>query len=209
MFRSIAPRVRVYSTVLPLRNNFIRTALPFGQRYQSSGPVSLLCPTCSKRLPTQLPACPSCGYISPLSPDRTYHSLFNLPFEPNPFLIDTAKLKSEFRKAQAACHPDAWNSKGPHKHDIAQNLSSSINEAYQGLLRPIKRVEYVLSLNGQALGEEDKVDDLEFIEEVIETMEHLEEFGRDDIEKVKHIASTNDGMRHPAVVYLGRKLLSS
>lgn len=72
-----------------------------------------LCPSCSRPLPSFLHACPACSSISSPAPNVSHHALFGLPYEPNPFTIDLATLKQRFRQAQAACHPDAWTSKGP------------------------------------------------------------------------------------------------
>lgn len=57
----------------------------------------------------------------------------------------------------------------------------------------MKRVEYVLALNGHAVSEEDKVDDFSFVAEVIDIMEQLEDAGPEALEEVKTISATNDG----------------
>ena len=72
----------------------------------------LRCPKCNIVLPTPLPACPNCHYISRLDHTVPYHSLFQLPFEPNPFVVDTFKLKRRYLEAQKICHPDAWTTHG-------------------------------------------------------------------------------------------------
>ena len=68
----------------------------------------LRCPKCNIVLPTPLPACPNCHYISRLDNSVLHHNLFQLPFEPNPFVLDTFKLKRRYLEAQKICHPDAW-----------------------------------------------------------------------------------------------------
>src|SRR6266540_1081292 len=79
----------------------------------SSSSSSLLCPSCSTPLPSNLPACQACSSIFPLPPKISHHKLFAIPDEPNPFVVDLQTLKERFRKGQAACHPDAWASKSP------------------------------------------------------------------------------------------------
>jgi molecular chaperone HscB len=71
------------------------------------------CPSCSRPLASPIPACTNCWSIFSLSPEVTYHELFGLPYEPNPFAVDLVALKQRFRQAQAVCHPDTWTSKGP------------------------------------------------------------------------------------------------
>lgn len=41
-----------------------------------------------------------------------YHDLFQLPFEPNPFVVDTYELKRRYLDAQKLCHPDGWTTHG-------------------------------------------------------------------------------------------------
>ncbi|KAF8216239.1 hypothetical protein K438DRAFT_1560441 [Mycena galopus ATCC 62051] len=138
------------------------------------------CSSCSQSLPTPLPACNRCGSISPIPPSTSFHDIFALPSRPNPFVVDTALLKRRFREAQAACHPDSWASKGQHKQDIAQNLSSQVNEAYNSLLHPLRRAEYILEQNGLPMSENDKLDDLEFISEIMEARENIDEAADED-----------------------------
>lgn len=74
--------------------------------------VLLRCPKCSIVLPTPLPACPNCFYIQRLDNTVPYHDLFQLPFEPNPFVVDTYQLKRRYLEAQKVCHPDGWATHG-------------------------------------------------------------------------------------------------
>lgn len=69
------------------------------------------CPSCSTPLPTALPICPNCSYIHSVSPEQSYHELFGLSYEPNPFNIDTSALRRQFILAQGVVHPDKWSGK--------------------------------------------------------------------------------------------------
>ncbi|KAF9496208.1 Co-chaperone Hsc20 [Pleurotus eryngii] len=132
------------------------------------------CPSCHQPLPTSIPACTNCWFIAGLPSDISYHELLGLPEDTNPFSIDTAALKSNFRRAQQVCHPDSWASKGEGKQDLAHSLSSLVNNAYQRLLKPLTRAEYILERNGHTMSEEDKLDDMIFISEVMEAREEIE-----------------------------------
>lgn len=70
------------------------------------------CPKCQAVLPTPLPACTRCFYIQRTNNKIPYHELFQLPFEPNPFVLDTSQLKRRYIEAQRLCHPDRWASHG-------------------------------------------------------------------------------------------------
>ncbi|KAJ7900351.1 hypothetical protein B0H14DRAFT_2673330 [Mycena olivaceomarginata] len=148
------------------------------------------CSSCSQTLPTPLPACSRCGSISPIPPSTSFHDIFALPSRPNPFVVDTALLKRRFREAQAVCHPDSWASKGQHKQDIAQNLSSRVNEAYNSLLHPLPRAEYILEQNGSPMSENDKLDDIEFISEIMEARESIDE-AHDEVDELRRIIGEN------------------
>ncbi|KAJ7071027.1 hypothetical protein C8F01DRAFT_1108759 [Mycena amicta] len=123
--------------------------------------LSTLCSSCSRPLATRLPACNTCGSIAPIPVSIAFHDLFSLPAHPNPFVVNQALLKQRFREAQAACHPDSWAAaqKLQHKQDIAQGLSSRLNEAYNTLASPLRRAEYILEQNGMPISETDQLDD--------------------------------------------------
>jgi hypothetical protein len=129
MFRSVYRRIsNVHlspSSSLPIHP---RLRLPQPVRFYSQSQA--LCPSCSKPLPTPLPACPNCAYIAAIAPHSSYHDIFGLPEEPNPFVIDTAELKRRFRQAQAICHPDAWSTKGQVRPAfVSHHLSLTIYSA--------------------------------------------------------------------------------
>lgn len=62
-----------------------------------------------------------------------------------------------------------------NKQDVAQALSSRINEAYQRLLRPLPRAEYLLECHQHPISEGDQVDNMEFMSEIMQTRETIEE----------------------------------
>ena len=70
------------------------------------------CPKCHSTLPTPLPACPKCSYISRVPSSIKYHEMFDLPLADNPFKVDNKQLTRKFRKLQQTIHPDAWSAKG-------------------------------------------------------------------------------------------------
>ncbi|KAH8835767.1 hypothetical protein DL96DRAFT_1454424 [Flagelloscypha sp. PMI_526] len=163
----------------------LRTVSHLSRRIHSSQRLLSIhkCPSCGQNLPTPLPACNSCWSIHRVPSDLPHHQLFDL-HEPNGFNIDTMDLKNRFRRAQMACHPDSWQSKGPEKHKIAESLSSQVNEAYKTLMNPLSRVEYILGQNGHPVLEQDTADGLEFMSEVMAARETIEEEGKDEIQLV-------------------------
>lgn len=90
-------------------------------------------------------------------------------------MIDLPTLKKRFRQAQSVCHPDSWASKNPDKVGVAQSLSARVNHAYQTLLNPLPRIEYILETHGVHLAETDKAEDLGFMMEIMEAREAIDE----------------------------------
>jgi DnaJ-domain-containing protein 1 len=76
------------------------------------------------------------------------------------------------------------------KKDIAQSLSTFVNAAYQGLAGPLSRAEYILERNGHSMSETDQLEDLDFISEVMEARETLDE--ATDENSVEQLAREND-----------------
>ena len=99
---------------LPLRRVLVPPSRFVGARIRYISSVKPVdCQSCSKPLSLGIPACASCWSLQRLPPKATHFDVFGLPTEPYNFRIDKGDLKARFRKAQAACHPDAWASKDP------------------------------------------------------------------------------------------------
>lgn len=83
----------------------------YNRLYQT---LSRTCPSCSTPLPTALPTCPKCQYISPLPSSMSYFQYFNLPDvdSSNPYVVDLSDLRRRYLRTQRVCHPDIWSQKG-------------------------------------------------------------------------------------------------
>jgi molecular chaperone HscB len=111
--------------------------------------------------------------------EQTHYSFFpkSVPAGPPPsgsFSIDLNALKREFLQLQARAHPDLHPQ---HDKKRAEALSARINEAYKTLQSPLFRAQYLLSLRGIEVAEDEtaKVDDPELLMEVLEARERIEE----------------------------------
>ena len=103
-------RIRQLPRIAPRKNSY-RT---LGEhKYTSTlSSVPERCPSCSASLPTPLPACPKCFFISKPPSKTTYYDIMGLSYSPNPFEVDPAQLKGRFRDLQRVIHPDKWSGKG-------------------------------------------------------------------------------------------------
>ncbi|KAK1988696.1 Fe-S protein assembly co-chaperone HscB [Colletotrichum cereale] len=112
-------------------------------------------------------------------PPMTHYDFFpiTLPDGPPPkgyFPIDQRALRREFLRLQAKAHPDM------HPADLkarAEATSARINEAYKTLSNPLLRAQYLLSLRGVDVAEDEslKVEDPELLMIVLEAREEIEE----------------------------------
>lgn len=68
-----------------------------------------------------------------------------------------------------------------NKQDVAQALSSRVNEAYQRLLTPLSRAEYLLECHHHPISEADQVDNMEFMSEIMQIRETIEEAVNQDV----------------------------
>ena len=109
---------------------------------------------------------------------NTFYDFFpsTLPDGPPPrghFPIDVRSLRREFLQLQAKAHPDLH----PAEHKVrAEATSATINEAFKTLANPLLRAQYLLSLQGVNVAEDDtaKVEDPELLMTVMEAREDIE-----------------------------------
>ncbi len=166
------------------------------------------CPSCHQPLTSSVPACNKCGTIKAIPRDVNCYNILGLPYEPHKFTLDELDLRNRFRRAQAACHPDTWTSRGAVSNhegllamhalipmqdntEVAQELSSQVNNAYQTLRNPLTRLQYLLELNGVPMEETDKIDDMEFLSDVLMARGTIEE--AESIEEVDAVVEETNG----------------
>ncbi|KAH9950340.1 Co-chaperone Hsc20 [Amylocystis lapponica] len=164
----------------------------------SSSHAAATCPQCSTPLPTPLPVCPRCSYISTIPSSMSYHEMLGSQYEPNPFLVDNLELKNRFRDLQSVIHPDRWVGTSEGQQTAAAIMSARINEALYSLTHPLRRIEYILEREGHGRLETDSVDDPELLMEIMdaretlaaaESSEEAEEVRSENAEKLKEIST--------------------
>lgn len=98
-----------------------------------------------------------------------------------PFTLDLSLLKREFLQLQARHHPDRANTSDKRRAEAA---SARINEAYKTLQNPLLRAQYILSMRGIEVAEDETAklgeEDQELLMEVLETREVIEEAEREE-----------------------------
>lgn len=105
-----------------------------------------------------------------------YFTLFGLPIRYN---VDGSLLASRYQDLQRQFHPDRFAASPERERMMALQQAATINNAYQALKHPLKRAEYMLSLHGFDLSnEQHTLHDTEFLMEQMELREELDEIER-------------------------------
>jgi molecular chaperone HscB len=108
-----------------------------------------------------------------------YYELLGIPRSLNP---SPDALQQRYYELSRQLHPDRFMQKPEAERQRALDMSSALNDAYRTLKDPIKRAQYLLSLEGFDIGEQRSKDvPPELLEEVFELNMALEEMrGGDD-----------------------------
>jgi len=105
--------------------------------------------------------------------DRNHFELFALPVN---FEIDLSSLSARYQDLQRSAHPDKFTNATDRERRISMQQASMINEAYQALKDPLKRAQYILSLNNiDTNSESNTVMDTEFLMQQMELREALDD----------------------------------
>ncbi|KAI0732399.1 hypothetical protein C8Q72DRAFT_901961 [Fomitopsis betulina] len=165
------------------------TPAPLSSRRRYATSTSRTCPQCSAPLTTPLPVCTKCNWISNIPHELTYHEMLGVPYDPNPFIVDTAAIRRHLRQLQTAVHPDRWVGKPQESQDAAVVMSSQANDALHRLLSPLRRVEYILEREGYHVGDHESLEDPEVLMETMEMREQIE--SAESKEEVEQVQATN------------------
>ncbi|WP_156293390.1 co-chaperone HscB [Serratia oryzae] len=105
-----------------------------------------------------------------------YFTLFGLPVR---YSVDGSLLTSRYQDLQRQFHPDRNALQPERERLMALQQAATINEAYHSLKHPLKRAEYMLSLHGFDLrNEQHTMRDTAFLMEQLELREELDAIER-------------------------------
>jgi molecular chaperone HscB len=108
-----------------------------------------------------------------------YYELLGIPRSLN---LSPDALQQRYYELSRQLHPDRFMQKPEAERQRALDMSSALNDAYRTLKDPIKRAQYLLTLEGFNIGEQRSKDvPPELLEEVFQLNMALEEMrGGDD-----------------------------
>jgi molecular chaperone HscB len=100
-----------------------------------------------------------------------YFQLFGIEIS---FDVDLSHLSQSYQALQKAVHPDRFAHASSQDQLLAVQKSAEINDAYQTLKQPLKRAEYILTLRGVDMpNEQQSFSDTSFLMQQMELREML------------------------------------
>jgi molecular chaperone HscB len=122
---------------------------------------------------------------------RNHFELFGLPAR---YRVDPDSLDAAYRKLQTEVHPDRYAGASDADKRLALQASARVNEAYGALKDPVRRAQYLLSLNGvDAVGETDTQLPFDFLERQLTRREEADEALANEDERT--LSSLRDSVR--------------
>ncbi|CAD7086633.1 unnamed protein product [Hermetia illucens] len=122
--------------------------------------------------------CGKCGSLQDVNSKCDYFKLYSLS---NSFNLNPTELTTRFRQLQSTLHPDKYSNKSKREQTNSLEWSSLVNKAYKTLSVPIDRGEYLLQQQGISIPEDNSTLDKEFLMEMMEKNEEVEEATKDNI----------------------------
>ena len=103
---------------------------------------------------------------------KNYFELFGMPIG---FRVDGAELASRYRELQKVVHPDRYAASGEQSQRMSLQSATMVNEAYEILRDPLRRAQYLLTLQDNASDPQHQtLNDPAFLMQQMELREALE-----------------------------------
>ncbi|CAO1342627.1 unnamed protein product [Diamesa serratosioi] len=126
--------------------------------------------------------CESCQSLLQIDQKIDFFQLFGLETKHQ---LDATELTKKFRNLQSQLHPDKFSNRSDKEQSLSLEWSSLINKAYKTLQTPLQRGEYILKLKGIELPEGNTDLDKEFLMEIMEKNEQVEDAeSKDDLKTI-------------------------
>ena len=109
----------------------------------------MICWSCQKAAGDGV-LCVHCKAVQPPDPKADFYRVFGIP---TVFAVDASELERRYKELTKVLHPDRFARADPQARRASLERSVQLNEAWQTLKDPVRRAEYLLSLNGIDVGE--------------------------------------------------------
>ncbi|KAK1127426.1 hypothetical protein K0M31_003964 [Melipona bicolor] len=132
--------------------------------------------------------CSKCKVLQEPPENLTYFDLIGIS---RSYDVKITEIQKKYKELQKLLHPDKYSTKSEKEKQLSENLSSLVNKAYTTLTHPLKRGLYMLKLNGITISEETDNINAEFLMEIMEKNEEIEE-AANNVEKIKKLVQDNE-----------------
>jgi molecular chaperone HscB len=130
------------------------------------------CPHCDAELETPS-SCPACGSLLAVPADATPYAVLGL--RDVEYAIDREALRRRLLKATRAVHPDYFGTASADVQQRASENSARLNEAFSILSDDVARADWIVEHLGGPDEQEERAMPVEFLSEVLDWNETLEE----------------------------------
>lgn len=182
--RFIRQKRKLYSYYVN-KDNFPLPILTTASRYSSDSPLK--CWNCNFIYKSKL-FCSKCKVLQSPPEDLTYFDIIDIP---KSYDVTIPEIQKKYKELQKLLHPDKFSTKSEKEKEISEHLSSLVNKAYTTLSHPLKRALYMLKLNNIIISEETDNINAEFLMEIMEKNEEIDEAANDK-EKIKRLMQENE-----------------
>jgi molecular chaperone HscB len=137
--------------------------------------------------------CPECGRLQPFPAGSDHWAVLGLERRLG---LDRADLQERFHRLNRRLHPDYFRLRSPEEQAISLEASAAVNAAYRALRDPVSRVEYLLELEGMALGTAGQAKPpADLFEEILELQEARMELQTADAEEAPALRARLESAR--------------
>ncbi|KAL6432245.1 hypothetical protein ACFW04_006718 [Cataglyphis niger] len=150
-------------------------------RFCSDSPIK--CWNCNYIYKSDL-FCSKCKVLQGLPQNLDYFDIIGIKKNYN---VVNEEIHKKYTELQKMLHPDKFGNKSEKERQISENLSSLINKAYSTLVHPLKRGLYMLQLKGISIPEATINLNPEFLMEIMERNEEIEN-AMEDKDKIIKLA---------------------
>ncbi|XP_006615455.2 iron-sulfur cluster co-chaperone protein HscB [Apis dorsata] len=154
-------------------------------KYSSDSPLK--CWNCNFTYKSDL-FCSKCKVLQKPPENLTYFDIIDIP---KIYDVNVTEIQKKYKELQKLLHPDKFSNKSEKEKQFSEILSSLVNKAYSTLLHPLKRGLYMLELNGITISEGTDNVNAEFLMEIMEKNEEIEDAANNE-EKIKKLIQENE-----------------
>jgi molecular chaperone HscB len=137
---------------------------------------------------------------------RSSSSYFSLLGLPEQFEQDASAIERAYLERSKETHPDRFASAPAGERLAALQRTMELNDAYKTLKKPVSRAEYLLGRHGLTIGDNERIEDHEFLMQVLSLREELSEARAEGrLDDLARLQKTMQGHRKQLVAALGER----